>query len=169
MSAVRTAAVALLGLAALGCGYRVLGAPEGLGPDIEIGMLENRSNSPGVERMLSDALHEEFVRRGQLEPRYADGSASLVLNGVVREVSVRHSAVSTVGLALEDQLELVVDVSIRRRADGSVVWRRDGWTQQERYTSSADVQVQRTNREQALRRLSAELASRLHDELVTSF
>ncbi len=169
MPGLRTALAALLALAALGCGYRVLGAPEGLGPDIEIGMLENRSSSPGVERMLTDALHEEFVRRGQLTPRYADGSAALVLHGVVREVSIRHSAVSTVGLALEDQLELVVDVSIRRRADGNVVWHREGWKQLERYTSSADLQVQHTNRDQALRRLSAELASRLHDELVTSF
>ena len=90
---------------------------------------------PGV--ILAAGLLERFV----LEPRYADGSASLVLSGVVREVSVRHSAVSTVGLALEDQLELVVDVSIRRRADGSVVWRREGWTQLERYTSSADLAI----------------------------
>ncbi len=169
MAALHTTLAGLLTLAALGCGYSVLGVPEGLGPDIEIGMLENRSSSPGVERMLTDALHEEFLRRGQLTPAYAGGSASLVLDGVVREVSVRHSAVSTVGLALEDELELVVDVSIRRRADGRVVWRRNGWKQLERYTSSADLQVQHTNREQALRRLSAELASRLHDELVTSF
>ena len=63
MSALRAGVVALLAFGALGCGYRVLGAPDALGPDIEIGMLENRSNSPGVERMLSDALHEEFVRR----------------------------------------------------------------------------------------------------------
>ena len=169
MPAVQRSILALLVLSSLGCGYRVLGVPEGLDPDIEIGMLENRSNAPGVERMLSDALHEEFATRGQLEARYADGSAALVLDGVVREVSVRHSAVSTAGLALEDQVELVVDVSIRRRADGSVVWRREGWKQLERYTSSADLQVQLTNRDQALRRLSAELASRLHDELILSF
>ena len=92
-----------------------------------------------------------------------------MLDGVVRDVSVRHSSVSTVGLALEDQLELVVDVSIRRREDGRVVWRREGWKHLERYTSSADLQVQHTNREQALLRLSAELASQLHDELVTAF
>ncbi len=152
----------------LGCGYQLLRASDGLGSDIEIGMLENRSSQPGVERMVTDALHEEFLRRGQLVPRYA-GGAALVLRGVVREVNVSHTAVSTVGLALEDRVELVVDVSVSRAADGQVVWRRDGWVQHERFTSSADRQAHATNKEQALRRLSAELASRVHDELFATF
>lgn len=161
----RSALLALSALLAWGCGYRLLDAPAELPPDIEIGMLENRSSSPGVERMLTDALHEEFARRGQLTPHYDDAAAGLVLQGVVREVSVRHTAYSTVGLALEDQVELVVDVSVRRRADGRVLWRRDNWRELERFTSSSDFQVWHTNRQQALRRLTAELASQVHDEL----
>ena len=164
----RPAIAILLALAASGCGYRLLGVPDGLGSDIQIGMLQNSSDMPGVERVLTDALHEEFTRRGQLTPRYS-GASSLVLRGRVREVNLRHTAFSSVGLALEDQLELVVDIQVTRSSDGQILWRRDGWSEAERFTSSADPQTYLKNKEQAVLRLSSELASRIHDELFVAF
>ena len=45
----------------------------------------------------------------------------------------------------------------------------DGWSEAERFTSSADPQTYLKNKEQAVLRLSSELASRIHDELFVAF
>ena len=155
---------ALLGLAA--CGYRVLSVPPELGSQIELRMLDNRSDEPGVERLIQVAMHEEFARRSALEPRYSGGEG-LVMHGVVHEVILRHTGYSSVELALEDEIEWVVDLTVAR--SGEVVWQRRHWRQSERFTTSADPGVYRTNKAQALRRMSAALAGRVHDELLQSF
>jgi hypothetical protein len=143
-----------------------MGVPAELGSEIELRMLENRSDEPGVERLIQAAMHEEFLRRGALEPHYskADG---LVMRGVVREVILRHTGYSSVGLALEDEIAWVVDLNVAK--NGEVVWQRNDWQQSERFTTSADPGVYRTNKTQALRRMSSELAGRVHDELLQSF
>jgi len=81
---------------------------------------------------------------------------------------VRHKGLSSVALGLEDEVEVVLDVEVLRSDDGSIVWRRKGWEQAERFTSSSNAQVYRTNKTQALRRITSELAGRLHDELLQS-
>ena len=156
-------------LALLSCGYQLLAAPPGYEAGIELRMLENRSDEPGFERLLQDALQEEFARRGEIEPRYRapGGPAALVLGGVVRDVKVTHAGVSSVGLALEDRVEVVLDISIAR-GDGDVVWQREDWSRVERFTSSSDPQVYLTNKIQALRRITSEVAGRVHDELLQS-
>ncbi len=154
-----------------GCGYRPLGIPPELEGEIEIRMMQNQSNVPGVEKMMSDAIAEEFLRRGQLEPTFggSPGDPNLVFRGVVREVTIRHTAFSSVALALEDQVELVVDVSVARRATGEVLWKREQWSELERFTTSADAQVYDSNRRQALRRLASLFAGRIYDEFLQSF
>ena len=165
----RVLPILAVSLALLSCGYRLLAAPPGYESGIELRMLENRSDEPGFERMLQDALQEEFARRGEIEPRYRAGGSppALVLAGVVREVNVSHTGLSSVGLALEDQVEVVLDISIAR-GDGDVVWRREDWSRVERFTSSSDPQVYLTNKTQALRRITSEMAGRVHDELLQS-
>lgn len=163
----RLVSTALLGAGLLACfGYVPLGRPPGLGDarDIEIRMFANRTAEPGVERLLADALQEEFLRRGVLAPRYSGGaSGALVLDGQIREVRVQPTAFSSVALALEDRLELVIEVAITRA--GEVVWASDGLSEGERFPASADPQVYETAKEQALRRIAAGLAARIHDEL----
>ena len=168
---VRAAVPILALLLGVACGYRPMAVPEDAGSEIELRMLENRSAEPGVERLLADALHEEFQRRGALEPRTgARGRTErLVLQGVVREVNLQHSGFSSVALALEDQLEVILDVAVTRGSGGELVWARDAWAQRERFTASADPQVYQSNKTQALRRMAAYVASRIHDELLQSF
>lgn len=162
------ACVALAALALGGCaGYRVVGSGTGLGDvqRIAVEPLANRSYEPGIERMVTDALVREFQRRGNAVVVRDPGQADLVLSGFVRPLVTRSRSFSSVELALEYEVELSVDLVARRRdgtrvpIDGSVL--RD-W---ELYLASADVEVERKNREEALRRLSQLLATRVHDAL----
>ena len=170
MSLKRLAACAAFGLVFLGgCGYRPLVATESLGTGIEIRLLDNLSNEPGVEKLVAEALVEEFLRRGALVPHYGSRESDLVLEGTIQRVSAGHIAYSSVALALEDEIEIVLDVRVARSNGGEVLWGRQGWSRAETFTTSGDPNVYESNKLQALRRISAEVASRIHDELLQSF
>jgi hypothetical protein len=167
-------AAAVLVLALPACGYRAvtsLRGPGGAARAIELAIFENRSAAPGFEKLLADALAEEFARRGELRPVWSGGDvgADLALRGVVRQVNVRPSAFSSVSLELEDRVEVELDVTLLSGPDRALVWRHARLLADESFLSSADAQVRTSNREQALRRLASELAARIHDELTQTF
>jgi hypothetical protein len=155
-------------LASPGCaGYRVVGARQGLGEvrRVAVEPLLNRSYEPGIERMVTDALVREFQSRGGASVVRDAAGADLVLSGEVEQILTRSRSFSSVELALEFEVELRVDL-VARRADGSVVELDPSVLREwELYLASADVEVERKNREEALRRLSALLATRVHDAL----
>jgi len=164
----------LLIWAGLACGYRLSDPKQVFGPDvrrIRIELLENKSAEPGFERMLGDALVEEFTRRGVLVPVYGRGPglADLILSGVVREVEVIPSAFSSASLALEDTLNVTVELTVANAATREDVWRRNTLHVSERFVSSADPNTAQSNKELALLRVSASLAGRIHDELFQKF
>jgi ABC-type uncharacterized transport system auxiliary subunit len=166
------AGLALL-LFGLGCGYRSVGGSrleaEGI-EQIEIKFFENESAQPGFELMLAEALVEEFERRGQLTPLYGRraGRADLVLAGAIRSVDVRPAAFSSVGLALENEIQVRLRVKLSRRG-GDLIWEYERFGLEERFRSSADASVRDSNREQALRKLASDAAGRIHDAITQSF
>jgi hypothetical protein len=169
---VRAASIAALALLAAACGYGFSDERAVFGPEIrriEIRAFENRSTQPGYEQMLVDALAEEFSRRGALAPVYEGSAGDLVLVGRIDSVKVQVRSFSPVALAVEDTVELRVAAEVRRRSDGGVVWKRDDFRLSELFLSSPDPNVELSNREQALRRLSSLLAERIHDELFQVF
>ena len=73
--------VCALTLAAVGtsCGYRRVDLTQTFPPEvrrIEIHVFENTTLEPGFGTLLSDALVEEFARRGALDPVYAGQGGS---------------------------------------------------------------------------------------------
>lgn len=168
------AAAVLLSLSAVACGYRALDGSEAFGPDvrtIELVAFENESREPGLEQQLADALNEEFSRRGWLEPELGGKAAGsdLVMNGVLHSANVRSNSYSSGGLALEERVEVRLDVSVRRSASGELVYQHPDFRVTEVFLSSADPQVYASNKEQALRRVSSAIAERVHDELFQRF
>jgi hypothetical protein len=134
---------------------------------IEVRTFENRTAEPGFETLLAAALAEETLRRGRLDSRYGDpaAKADLVLDGVIQKATVRPTSFSSVGLALEYEIQVRIDVEVRRGASDDVVWKQPSLRERERYLASSDAGVERSNREQALRRIASEVAGRIHDEL----
>lgn len=165
-----TLLVLLLALAP-GCGYQFANESAVFGPDVKqirVQMFQNESNQPGLERVLADAIHEEFLRGGTLEPTWSPGPP-LEITGVIRSVEIQAGALDSIGLSLENEVELVVDVRVERVASGEPVWTAKKLSEIERFSASADSNVHDTAKQRALLRLSAELASRIRDELFQTF
>jgi Lipopolysaccharide-assembly len=158
-------AVATLALAC--SGYRVVHASEGLGPikRVAVQTLSNHSYEPGLELLVTEALRRELRRRGGVEVVTDPADADLVLSGAVLELQTNARSFSSIAFALEYQIDMALSLQARR-PDGSLIGLdpaalRD-W---ELYLTSADVEAERRNRDEALRRLASVLASRVRDSL----
>ena len=149
----------------LGCGYTLTGSGlEGVGA-IAIQTPRNDSREPGVELLVADALRRELLRRdGAAITEYPE-RADLVVSGRVKHVVSRARAFSAAILAREHEIDLVLDLEATRRDGTSLALAGGTLREVERYFASADVEAERKNREEALRRLSSVLAGRFFDSL----
>jgi hypothetical protein len=83
----------------------------------------------------------------------------------VKRISIRRRSFSSVLFALEYEVRMELGLSIERRDGTTVAIDPNALAESERYLASSAVEVTRTNREEALRRLSGVLAARVHDAL----
>jgi len=161
-------------LALVACGYKPLDGRDAFGPDvhnIELVAFENQTREPGLEQMVADAMAEEFERRGWLDAKLQGQVANpdLVMRGVLESVLVRSTSFSKGGFALEESVDVTFDVNVRRNSSGELLYTHPDFRIHEVFLSSADPQVYASNKEQALRRVSSEIATRVHDELFQRF
>lgn len=160
-------ALAVAHVAVSGCGYHLIDyqePPAGL-KSVSIRTFRNDSYEPGVEFVVADALRREFLRRGVVALADDASEADLEIGGVVQPIGIRTRSFSSVALALEWEISLRLSVHAVR-SDGSIV-RIDDESMRgtERYLASADIEATRKNRDEAMRRMAAVLAARVHDML----
>ncbi|MBI3786315.1 MAG: hypothetical protein HY270_23240 [Deltaproteobacteria bacterium] len=135
-------ALACLGLGA--CGYHLAGQASGLPADvrsISIGTIDNRSLEHGIEKSLQFALEREIQIRQQWRLESAANGGDAILSGRIRRVQVRPVAFNADDQATEYELVLILDLTLKRRDDGKVLWQISGWREESDYATSAGVVV----------------------------
>ncbi len=152
-------------LAAAGCGYQVVRHrdPSGELQRVAIETLRNDSYEAGVEFLVTDALLREFLRRGAVRVVGDPENADLIVRGRVQPLVTVSRAFSSVALALEYQVTLDLDLTLTYRDGSDIPVPAHALSDSEVYLASADVEVTRKNRAEALRRVAAVLAERVHD------
>ena len=149
------------------CGYSFVRYGGGLGDvrRVAIRGLTNDTFEPGVDALVSEALTREFRQRGALRLVNDPTLADLVIGGAVKRIDIRRRSFSSVLFALEYEVRMELGLTIERRDGTAVTIDPNALAESERYLASSDVEVTRTNRQEALRRLSGVLAARVHDAL----
>lgn len=168
-SIARVTAGCLMSWCLASCGYQLVRTGQSFGPDVDrvaVKPLINNSYEPGVEVIVSDALRREFLKRGGVEVVSEPARADLVVGGAVLPIETRVSSVSAVSAALEYQIALELQMSASR-SGGAIPLEPPTFRAWELYLSSPDVEAERKNRLEAIRRLATVLAVRVHDALVT--
>jgi hypothetical protein len=162
------AALLLVLLVALeGCSYRLVryGSDAEDLPRVSVVTLTNDSQEAGVESLVSEAMRREVLNRGGLRLVGDPEAADYVIRGRVRDLETRARGFSAAVLAVEYEVTMRLDVVVD--LGSGEVWKMDPDTMRESeiYLASADVEVGRKNRDEALRRLSEMLAARVHDRI----
>lgn len=156
----------LLVLVALpGCGYQLVAAGRDLGGirSMAIETPRNDSFEPGLEFVVADALRRELLRRGGVDLSGDPDEADLVVSGSVRPLEVAAGSFSSVVLVLEYEVTLTLELAARRRDGSELPVDERALRESERFLSSADLEAERKNRQEALRRLAQVLAVRFFD------
>ena len=153
-------AVALL---VCGCGYHLASGDLKQAGTIAIVTPRNDAREPGYERVLADALRRELLRRAGARLAEDPAQAELVVSGRIVGVDTSPRSFSSVVLALEYEANVSVELRARR-GDVDVV-ESSRLSESERYLASADIEAQRKNRDEALRRVASVLAARFLDQV----
>ena len=174
--------VVLLVLAS-GCGYRsMLAAPRALPTDrggdrvvgnpadgsplrVSVISLRNDSPEPWLDRIVTDAMRREIGARGSFDFVNDPERADLVLRGRIRPLEIHSRSFSRFVAALEYGLTLRLDLEVVLEAGQVVRLDPKMLSESDVYLASADLEITRSNRLEALRRLSDLIASRVADSI----
>jgi len=154
-------------LAGSGCGYQAVRYRDALGDARRVAIvgLVNNSFEPGLDSLVSDAISREFLRRGALEVVPNRETADLIVKGSVDRLQTRGTSFSSIEFVLEFRVGMRLALEVERRDGTPVPIGHRALGEMEIYEASADVEVTRKNRQEALRRLAGVLAARFHDAL----
>ena len=150
-------------LAPAACGYRLAAGDLREVGSIAVVTPRNDSSEAGFELVVADVLRRELLRRSGARLSEQPDSAGMVVRGRVVRVETAARAYSSVVLALE--YEATLELELRADRDGEALVDPVQLQDSERYLASSDVESQRRNRDEALRRVAAVLASRFLDRV----
>lgn len=166
-------AVLLLALILAGCGYHVSGHADLLPKQIRSIAVPAFANIT-IRYKLSDrlpaAITRELVRRTRYRVVADPNEADAVLSGAV----VAYNSYSTVfdpvtSRASGAQLAVTLNISLRERATGTVLFSRPSLEVRERYEISVDQRAYFEESDVALERLSVEVARQVVSAILEAF
>jgi len=125
------------------CGYNFAGTGSRVPDDvhtISLGPLQNATREIGLEKQLLESLEDEVSSRARLKV-VPSGQGDVVLSGVIRYYVSRPISFSSQDEALEYQATMAVDLDLRRRDNGKLVWRGVNVRESQNYSAVPGVVV----------------------------
>jgi hypothetical protein len=186
-------AVALGSLA--GCGYQFAGTGNRLPPEIRtisLGPIQNATREVGIEKLLIESLEDEVASHGRLKV-VPIGEGDAQLTGMVRYYVSRPVSFNSKDEATQYQASVAVDLELRRRDNGKLLWKTVGQRGTQDYsavpgtvvTSSSqfqrsavnvksipqftDIQLSESTRREANERLIEQLSRDLYNRMMEDF
>jgi outer membrane lipopolysaccharide assembly protein LptE/RlpB len=165
------AIIIILALGLGGCGYHFIGQESGALSGIHsiaIPYFVNKSFEPGLERYVTEALVDEFVK-SKFVKVVDEAAADAVIQGRIDEFSETVISYDRDDRALEYRTRVSLDITLERKDTAEVLWRNKGLYHFEEYTVSSDIATTEANKKIALQMTAAELAERIHDSIIEGF
>ena len=159
----------ILGLA--GCGYHFIGEKSGVLTGIHsiaVPYFSNKSFEAGLERYLTEALVDEFVKSRMIAV-VDEGDADAVIRGKIENFREFVISFDKNDRALEYRALAVLEVTLERRDTGEVLWRNKELFHFDDYRVSSEIAETESNKLQAIKSISAEIAERIHDSIIEGF
>ncbi len=154
----------------IGCGYHFIGQSDVLTGihSIAVPYFANESFEPGLERYMTDALVDEFVK-SRIVSIVDEGDADAVIRGKIEQFREFVISYDKNDNALEYRALMVLDVTLEKRDTGEVIWRNKELFHFEDYRVSSEIAVTEANKGHIIKKIAAEMAERIHDSIIEGF
>ena len=162
----------LLLFSCLGCGYHFSPGGENIDTDIQkvfIGDFSNNTSEANVENYIRNAFFSRFRRGARFTPVADKDKADAVLTGEIRSITTSHLAYSSSDMAEENRAAMTLDVEFKRTDNGGVIWINKGLSGREAYKVEVDTGMTAKNKENAIRKLSVDMADKAYRNILSGF
>jgi hypothetical protein len=156
---------------ATGCGYHFIGQKSEILSGIRsiaIPYFANKSYEAGLERILTEALVDEFVKSRMIAIT-SEGEADAVIRGKIESFREAIISYDKNDNAMEYRALLVLDVTLEKRDTGEGLWRNKRLFHFEDYMVSSEIAATEANKQQVLIKIAVEMAERIHDSIIEGF
>ena len=154
------ALAALLGvvLAAGGCGYSLRPSLPGNIKTVHIPVLENKTQEPGIEDFMTQALTQAVVTSGAAKIAQSAEEADGVLEGSIVEYSLTSLAFDRSANATQYRLQIGLALTLRDRRSGEVVWKQDRISERADFPVAGQVTATLVREQDAVRRAAVDIS-----------
>lgn len=147
-----------LALGAGGCGYSLRPSLPGGMRTVHVPVLENRTQEPGIEDSLTQALTQALVTAGRVaiaaDRQSADGS----LEGAVVEYSLTSLAFDRSANVTQYRLRIALALTLRDLRKNQVVWRQARIEERADFTVAGQVTQTLAREDDAVRRAAVDVS-----------
>lgn len=151
------AALAVL-LAFGGCGYSLRASLPGNYKTVHIPVLENRTQEPGIEDFITQALTTALVNSGMAKMARSADDADAVLEGQIVEYSLTSLAFDATANVTQYRLVIGLSLTLRDRAKNEVVWRQERIDERADFRVAGQVTTTLVREQDAVRRAAVDIA-----------
>jgi outer membrane lipopolysaccharide assembly protein LptE/RlpB len=164
----------LLTLAALGCGYGLVGTSSNLPPHLQtlyVVPFVNQSGRAELDQRLIEALTGEWVRRARFQLVTSAEAADAVLTGKISAVISTPVQFDEAGRATEYQLTVAAEVQLvdRTAPKPTTIWQDPRFTRSVSYPVSPDATDYFDREVEAMNELSRDFARALVATILEGF
>jgi len=151
------------------CGYAPVAHSPGLGvKTLFIEPLVNRTAEPFLDSIVTNSLVERLGRDSRMRLVKHRAEAEAVLSGQVASYHRSSISYDSSDKIREYRSTMRVAASVRRVADGKILWKNTvSWTEDSQ--NSSDLSVQQDNETSAIQKISERLAEQLYHRLQENF
>ncbi len=162
----------ILALLCLGCGYHFAPGGDHIDTGVQtvfIGEFANRTSEANIGNYVRNAFFNRFRKSSRFTPVARLGEADALLTGKIVSITTSHLAYSSSDLAREDRVTMTLEIVFRKTGNKEVIWANSGLSDREAYTIDANTSVTDTNKINALRKLSVDMADKAYRNIMSGF
>lgn len=148
----------LLLLAAAGCGYSLRASlPAGI-KTVHIPTLENRTQEPGIEDFLTQALTQAVVTSGRVRIARSAEEADATLEGAIVEYNLSSLAFDRSANVTQYRLRVALALTFKDLRRNEVLWKQDRIEERADFQVSGQVTQTLAREEDAVRRAAIDVS-----------
>lgn len=167
----RFALIATLTMSLSACGYHFTGKRGTLTPGVKtiaVPFFTNKTFEPRIENLFTDALIEEFLKRGKVDFSKGEDSDATII-GTIKSFKETPVSFDRNDRVLEYRATVTLDISLKRNDNGIIIWKTSGFSGYHEYTVSSNTATTYNNKIEAIRKVAEDMAEDIHNRIFENF